>query len=127
MELTLAKKEIVTMVIGAQWNLYLSTLRKDGEKYRALLANMGAFINELSQAEKKVILVLNIPTGEELAPKYMVHRQLGGIAFRSGGIGVEALRRKYGNIQDDLLTVAKQSGAAEVINPTCAMRSFARA
>lgn len=125
--LAASKKNITTVVIGALWNAYLGDgkflIGKYGygsESYNEAILSLSAYIKELIRMGKKVFVMLNIPAGRELDPKYMVQR---GFKYyprffqiRSGGVSLDMLKQKYGPIQNDLAHLARESGAV-VINP----------
>jgi peptidoglycan/LPS O-acetylase OafA/YrhL len=128
--LTLATKRegVENVVIGAQWNGYLSSgyglahkIEPGSDSYYTALSNLSSFIHELTKNGKKVFLVLNIPTGNELDPKYIVQRRLkyfpNMFEIRDGGVDIDFLSKKYGSIQSDLAHIASRAGAI-VIRPT---------
>lgn len=132
-DLALARPEVSTVVISGQWLGYfgapISYTFEDGISlpvkigapgYTKALAALSDTIQELRQAGKRVILVLNIPVGEALDPRQTIHRQLSSfpnmIAPRDGGMELAPFLAKYGQIRSDLTKVARQSGA-EVIDP----------
>lgn len=121
------KEGIENVVIGAQWNGYLSSgyglaqsIEYGSDSYYTALSNLSSFIRELISQKKKVFVVLNIPTGNELDPKYIVQRRLeyfpNMFRLRDGGIDSASLANKYGLIQSDLTHAASQA-AAMVIKP----------
>lgn len=125
--LAINRDGIDNVVIGAQWNGYLSSgygltqkIEYGNDPYQAALANLSSFIRELVNHKKKVFIVLNIPTGNELDPKYIVQRRLeyfpNIFQVRDGGIDSASLAIKYGSIQSDLTSIASQAGAT-VIKP----------
>ena len=118
---------IENVVIGAQWNGYLSSgyglaqkIEYGSDSYYTALSNLSSFIRELISQKKKVFVVLNIPTGKELDPKYIVQRRLeyfpNMFKLRDGGIDRASLVNSYGLIQADLTRVVSQAGAI-VIKP----------
>jgi peptidoglycan/LPS O-acetylase OafA/YrhL len=124
---SLENKNVKNVVIGAQWNGYLSggfglngTFEFGTKDYMESLLRLSSYIKQLKNAGKKVYLILNIPTGIELDPKYMVSRGISNFPFflkiRDGGIERSFLDSSYGNIQVNLLRLADQSGAI-VISP----------
>jgi peptidoglycan/LPS O-acetylase OafA/YrhL len=127
LEMALARKEITTVVIAGQWNGYLSAgfglVGKFGygsEEYQMLLSHLSDYIQELKRHNKTVFIVLNIPKGNKLDPKYMAQRGFHSFStfflLRNGGISRTTLSETYGPIQEDLQRVASTSGAI-VINP----------
>jgi peptidoglycan/LPS O-acetylase OafA/YrhL len=121
------KPEVDTVVIAGQWNGYLDggwgLTKKFGAgsaEYVDALSKLGEYIQELRALNKRVFLVLNIPTGTELDPKYMAKRDLKSfpriLSVRIGGIPKVGLEKAYGRIQGDLAHMARDAGAI-VINP----------
>ena len=121
------KPEIDRVVIGAQWNGYLTSgfglakvIHLGDDAYEQALASLSGFIKEMVGSGKKVYLVTNIPIGREVDPKYIAQRDV--LAFpdvfklRSGGISKTDLDKKYGKIRGDLKRVGLESGAI-VIDP----------
>jgi len=119
--------EIDTVVIGSLWNQYLghgaSMTKKygiDSKEYVDALEKLSEYIKKLQALDKKVFLVLNIPMGKQLDPKYMVQRDLNSfpnvLSIRTSKISRDEFERAYGRIQTDLAHVAINAGAA-VINP----------
>lgn len=118
---------IENVVIGAQWNGYLSggygliqKIEYGSDSYYAALSNLSSLIRELINQKKKVFFVLNIPTGDELDPKYTAQRRIeyfpNMFKIRDGGIDTASLANRYGLIQSDLTRIASQAGAM-VIKP----------
>ena len=69
------------IVIGASWNGYLTTgnhlavkIEPNNFEYRSTLSRLTAYLKQLIGLKKRVFLVLNIPQGNELDPKFMVQR-----------------------------------------------------
>jgi peptidoglycan/LPS O-acetylase OafA/YrhL len=125
--LAINMEDIENVVIGAHWNQYLlngknlyKKIEHGNDSYYAALSNLSSFIIELINQKKKVFLVLNIPTGKELDPKYIVYRQIEHFPnifkIRDGGIDRESFANRYGMIQLDLIRLADQAGAV-LINP----------
>lgn len=121
------KPEIDTVVIGSQWNGYLAhgygMTKKYGvgsTEYADALNKLGGYIKGLRALNKRVFLVLNIPTGGSLDPKHLAKRDLTAfprvLTIQSGGIPKVQLEKAYGQIQSDLAQVAVRAGAT-VINP----------
>jgi hypothetical protein len=118
---------VKNVVIGAQWNGYLShgfaligKFGVDSKDYVDSLSRLSAYIRQLKIAGKTVFLVLNIPSGQELDPRYMALREFkrfpNFLNVRDGGIKRESIVASYGTIQDDLRKVAELNGAI-VISP----------
>lgn len=119
--------EVDTIVIGSQWNQYLSSgaamTKKYGvgsPEYADALNKLGRYIKDLRALNKHVFLVLNIPVGGALDPKFMAKRDLKAfprvLSIRSGGIPRAELEIAYGQIQADLAQEAVKAGAT-VITP----------
>lgn len=119
------KDGIESVVIGAAWNSYFSSgyglvqrIEYGSDSYHTALSNLSSFIRKLISQKKKVFIVLNIPTGKEFDPKYIVQRRLEHFPkifkVRNGGIDRTFLANKYGLIQSDLRRVAIQAGAVVI-------------
>jgi peptidoglycan/LPS O-acetylase OafA/YrhL len=122
-----SKPEIDRVVIGAQWNGYLTSgfglaqpIHLGDAAYERALESLSGFIKEMVSSGKKVYLVANIPTGKEVDPKYIARRDVlsfpNVFTLRSGGISKADLDKKYGKIRADLKRVGLESGAI-VIDP----------
>lgn len=121
-----SNNEIITVVIGAQWNMYLhdgSTLIGDwggGQNYEAALIQLSNDIKNFKLQNKRVYVIANIPTGIELDPIYRIQRKLSDfpviLRVRDGGIPLSILENKYGSTQLDLKDYTERSGAI-FINP----------
>lgn len=125
LKLAKEKPEVDTVVIGSLWNAYLkysvfltSKFGEGSPEYIDALNKLGGYIKELRALDKRVYIVLNIPSGNELDPKYMVQRDLTTfpkvLSFRSNGVRREDLDKTYGQIQTDMEHVAKSAGAMVV-------------
>lgn len=121
------RPEIDKVVIGGKWSAYLlggwGMARAFGvgtPEYEAALISLGAYIRELRALNKRVYLVLNIPTDPRLDPKRMVLRDLKSfpnvLSVRADPVPREALEMRMGQMQRDLEKTARDSGAI-VINP----------
>ena len=118
------KTNVKNVVIGAQWNGYLISgvcLIGDfgigGQDYQASLDKLGTYVKKLAASGKNVFLILNIPIGKELDPKYMALRGFRhNLLIRDGGIKRESIDSVYGQVQSDLKRVAESNGAF-VISP----------
>lgn len=121
------KKGVDTVVIGAQWNGYLSmgyglseTIEYGSDSYKSSLEKLGHFIRNLVSNDKKVFVILNIPIGGEIDPKHIVKRNLYDFPnifhITTSGIDRYKIDKMYGSIQRELSELSIQSGA-EVINP----------
>lgn len=132
MELALHESRIKKVVIGSQWNAYFSAeeglrccaLQGDyyvgSESYKKALVDLGLYLHKLKNAGKKVYIVLNIPKGNEIHPRFLASRSFKNfpdvITTREGGISLKVLREKYGEISSDLSKIAEMNGAT-VIDP----------
>lgn len=119
--------KVKAVVIGAQWNYYFlygnyldGKFGVGGADYITSLKKLGKYVADLKGMGKKVFVVLNIPVGKELDPKYMAVRGLeyfpNVIKYRAGGISRSQVDGMYAQIQSDLKMVAEQNGAT-VISP----------
>lgn len=119
--------DIRNIVIGAQWNGYLAhgvglngEFGFGGKDYIQYLDKLTGYIKKLESLGKNVYLLLNIPTGEQVDPKYMAKRMMGNfpniIQIEPGGISRQSESEKYGKIQEDLKLRAESAGAV-VIDP----------
>jgi peptidoglycan/LPS O-acetylase OafA/YrhL len=120
-------QNVKRVVIGAQWNGYLShgwaldgNFAIGSRNYLEALDRLSDYILELVKNGKSVFLILNIPTGDMLDPKFMIGR---GLEFfpsffylREGGVSRKSISERYGKIQDDLKKVAELNGA-KVVSP----------
>lgn len=127
LDLVKKKPGIVNVVIGGQWNGYLSGGHGLAEKigygsdsYKASLSKLAALIRHLLDQKKNVYIILNIPNGQELDPKFIAQRRLENFPavfrVREGGVDKAALDSRYGLIQADLARLAYKAGA-KVIKP----------
>ena len=133
LELALARPDISTVVLGGQWFGFLLNKRfnyfedsrswpidRASAGYYKSLAALENYIKRLKQANKRVFLILNIPIGKELDPKYMIQRTLAdypqAFTLRHGGIELSALNAKYGFIKADLTRIARNN-QIELIDP----------
>lgn len=121
------KPEINRIVIGAQWNGYLTTgfglvdpIHPGDAAYDRALSSLSGFIREMVSNGKLVYLVANIPVGKEIDPKYVAQRDISAFPdvfkLRAGGIDKTELERKFGKIRIDLKKVGFEAGAI-VIDP----------
>lgn len=114
-------KQVSTVVIGAAWNSHLvggSAL--DGsygygtQDYAHALSELTAYIKELKALNRRVILVLNIPTSSKLDPKTRFTREVSHfpgifISANNEGAPMAEILHDYGQLRDDLAEVANQS------------------
>ena len=115
------------VVVVASWNQYLSrgyALNGDfkfgSPAYKNSLVQLQNYLKRFKSQGKEVYLILNMPGGEEMDPKFMAKRTMQNFpnifSVRSGGIKREALINRYGSIQEDLLNVGRMAGVT-VIEP----------
>ena len=140
LKLALQRKEISSVVIGGLWYQYLSGAAREGGSlsyffagdgqeypiemgsagYQKALTALSDYIKVLNKNNKRVILILNIPTGDELDPFYMVKRSLKHFPHvfeaRDGGLNLKVFEEKYGRIKHDLIDVAA-TNKIELIDP----------
>ncbi|WP_338585892.1 acyltransferase family protein [Pseudomonas sp. MAG733B] len=121
------RPDISTVVIGSLWNAYLTNgtfmaarFGVGSSEYVEALNKLGLYIKNLRLLNKRVYVVLNIPAGNKLDPKYMVQRDLMSfpsvLSIRDSSVRRDDLDQLYGQVQSDLARVAKTSGAS-TINP----------
>lgn len=121
------KPEIDRVVIGAQWNGYLTTgfglaepIRQGDAAYEKALSSLSGFIREMVGGGKLVYLVTNIPVGKEIDPKYVAKRDIWEFPnifeLRVGGVDKAEIEKKYGKVRSDLKKVGVEAGAV-VIDP----------
>ncbi len=126
-ELIRTVPRIKTVVIGAQWNGRLaegSNLAGEThygtDSYKAALTNLSGFVRDLVAQNKDVYVVLNIPLGLPLHPRFIIKRDLTNFpyVFRIGKSGVDrtVFDGDFGLVQADLARVATAAGAM-VIRP----------
>ena len=118
---------VKNVVIGALWSAYLVNgyavnghYGYNGKDYLASLDRLSTYLRRLKNLGKNVYLILNIPTGNELDPKFMVKRSvnlfLPFFTLRDGGLSRHSFNEKYALLQTDLIKIANASGV-KVINP----------
>lgn len=121
------KQEIDRVVIGAQWNGYLTSgsglvepIHQGDAAYERALSSLSSFIREMVSNGKLVFLVANIPVGKEIDPKYIAQRDIRAFPdvfkLRTGGMDKAELEKKFGKIRSDLKKVGLEAGAI-VIDP----------
>jgi peptidoglycan/LPS O-acetylase OafA/YrhL len=136
-----AMPEIKTVAVAGIWNYYFGhdeelkrnypntahithNLEYGSEGYHAALAGLSAGLKELRSLGKETWLVLTIPIGMELAPRYMTERRLSNFPqvfrIRTGGFERAALEAKYAPIYADLTRIANEAGA-HIIDPTATL------
>lgn len=122
-----SQPDVKNVVISSLWNQYLfhgeGLVGKFGvgevDYYRSL-DRFGKYIKQLREIGKNVFVILSIPTGVELDPKYMAMRGFkyfpDFFLLRDGGVSRDLLSSKYGNVQADLKAISESNGAV-VITP----------
>ena len=113
-------------MIGATWNSYFingASLEGEygykSEKYIKGMGELSSLIEKIKTLNKKVILVLNIPTHENLNPKNKVKRDISNFSniFTIEG-NIEAnlneINNKYGGLREDLIWVARKSNVTYI-------------
>lgn len=135
LELTMADRNITNVVLGGQWFGFLKNNRfnyfdKEQEYpidtgntgYLQSLKSLKNYIEQLKANKKRVFLVLNIPVGDELDPKYMIERSFTNfpalLKLREGGIDPKQFLEAegYSVIRRDLKKIATMTDI-EVIDP----------
>jgi peptidoglycan/LPS O-acetylase OafA/YrhL len=135
LDYAISSKNITTVVIGGYWVQYLSNeansyfknndddkefIQKENNAYKKAFIELDKYIKILKSADKNVILILQIPTGDELDPRDSVKRTLGDFPHmlkrRNKFVSVGELDEKYGHIKNSIIEVAK-SNAIEFIDP----------
>jgi peptidoglycan/LPS O-acetylase OafA/YrhL len=134
MNFAVSNNQISTVVIGGLWYLYLSGQAltyyvNNGQKYPMQIGakgldygldQLGMFIRDLKSKNKRVVLMLNIPIGDSLDPKFLVERSVThpfNFKIRQGGIVLSQLENKYLAIKTGLIRIANENGI-ETIDPT---------
>jgi peptidoglycan/LPS O-acetylase OafA/YrhL len=90
-----------------------------GENSSMMLDLLRAYIADFRQAGKKVYLVLSIPTGNELAKRYALERNLtdfpamihGQNSGGKSGVNREILAQRNGELEAELERIGKEAGA----------------
>lgn len=122
-----SQPNVKNVVISSLWNQYMfhgeGLLGKFGvgqNDYLGSLKRLGLYVKQLREMGKNVYVILSIPTGAELDPKYMAMRGLkyfpDFFLLRDGGVSKSLLESKYGSVQADLKYVSEANGAI-VISP----------
>lgn len=131
LEIIKYRPQIDTIVIGAQWNGYLGAgygmaqpVQAGGPAYQNMLVSLQDYMTSLRKLGKRVYLVLNIPTGNQFDPKYMIKRDVtqlsDALSIRNVSVARQSLEEAYGQIQKDLTASAARAGAT-VIDPISAL------
>lgn len=117
-----------TIIIAAQWSGYLTSsalvFSKADETFLAIAARdraMSAFANTieaLRAANKRVVVVLNIPVSDDLDPRNMLKRHWNGnFSTNTEGILIEQWKAERSYLTGNFAEVAQRAGAM-VIDPT---------
>jgi peptidoglycan/LPS O-acetylase OafA/YrhL len=126
LDLIKSDPKISHVVLAARWNIYfnadskwkinnLSLQRSDGRD--AAINDLGKLIAKIVSNNKKVTLVLTIPTGSLLDPRNMLGRTFTGpVIVPLEVLKKESFIKENGDILMRIASVAKQNGA-EVIHP----------
>lgn len=126
-DLAAADETVRNVVIAAQWNGYFSVgygLQGDygshGKDTYKALQSFSRSIRLLTSQGKHVFVILNIPTGKEFDPKWLVSRGLRNFPrlteTRAGGTPRSAIDEQFGGLQHSIRRLAEAAGAT-VINP----------
>jgi peptidoglycan/LPS O-acetylase OafA/YrhL len=127
---------VTTTVVGACWYCYFVTEGRPESQYTYYFERDGVrtplndrvagdrrtFVTLRDMlsgfaASSRTYLVLNIPSGRALDPKYMVQRSLfRGFTVNAGGLDRNAFLTDYGPVRNQLLEIAQAAGVA-VIDP----------
>lgn len=133
LNLALTREDIRNVVIAGAWfgqlgsgtRYYLEgeqryAVRYDSEGYKKALAAFSSYLNILHSHGKKVFLILNIPDGKELDPKYMAVRSLKNfpqiMKINTTGLDKAEFERQYNPIKNDLVAIARKN-AVTIIDP----------
>jgi len=131
-----ARPEVTTVVIGALWDVYyvmgnFYQYEAGGKSERLAPRSLGtkqsmdslaAMIAGLVKSGKKVYLVLTIPNGQKVDPKFMVKRSLYPIGFnvdRDGlpvGYYLHSWYNQVGNLRAQLIDAGRRGGAT-IVDP----------
>jgi hypothetical protein len=128
------RPEVKTIVISAYWYGYFDEIStnyifEDNTPKKLYLGNMNGqiaafnslekLLDKLNKMEKKTYLVLNIPKGDALDPKYMINRSLMArppffdIKYRT--VSIDSLR-EYGFIDTALINISRRTKST-IIDP----------
>lgn len=123
-----SNNSINTIIISALWNIYFtgSYFQKDyqinvnSKEYIEALSNLSSDIKYYKSLGKKIYLILNIPMGDELNPKYIAKRDLMNFPnifkINQNGVNLNTLDSRYNIIKNDLILIAN-SNNINYINP----------
>jgi peptidoglycan/LPS O-acetylase OafA/YrhL len=133
--------EIKTIVVAGIWNYYFGhdeelkrnypntvpiahNLEYGSEGYRQALEGLAEGLKELAALDREIWLILTIPIGMELSPRYMAERRMENFPqifrIRAGGLERANLDAKYAAIVADLTRIARETGV-RVIDPVAAL------
>jgi len=130
---------VSTVLIAAQWPGYVGspdyTFMLDGRAQpldansatlAAALEAFGRTLRDLKQQGKQVVVVLNIPAGVSLDPRYVLHRRwTGGVELRTEGLDRAWWTQHAAAILQPLERIAREAGA-RVIDPVAELCQAAR-
>lgn len=127
LQIARSRPAVERVVLAGQWSNYLidgfAMTQKFGvasPEYADALRKLDSYIRELKAMDKQVFLILNIPTGKQLDPKYIIKREPSTFpavfTIRNEGVLRSDLESRYGQAQNDLASVATAAGAT-VIRP----------
>lgn len=129
--LLVAAKDVDSVVITARWTHYFTApsdyaYEKDGASHdlgssagrSAAFAEFEALVSRLADEGKTVYLVLDIPYGPQLEPKYIFKRSLkpSAIAIRSEGVSKVELQAKEKPLRDFLTSLSSRNNV-RIIDP----------
>jgi peptidoglycan/LPS O-acetylase OafA/YrhL len=127
-EIALSDHRIDRVVIASRWTSYFNknsewkingvSLGEQSARQQAM-ADLGRNIHELTARGKKVILVLNIPTGSQLDPRSIYPRTFKGTHSAQKKILTKEMfldENENGTIIDEVARIASVNGA-ELIDP----------
>lgn len=134
----LTHASVSTVVIAGLWYRYLSgeaptrLVRPDGTAEVMTIGSpslqmgldaLSDYMFSLKRQGKQVYLVLNIPMGDKLDPKFLADRSLlhpFAMKPRQGGIDLVELEARYGDIKAGLQRAAAKAGV-QVIDPAAVL------
>ena len=134
LELALSRPDISTVVIGAQWFVYLSgngqyfmlsdgrklAIKGNNEAYAKAMESLAHYIQRFKVANKRVYLILNIPIGNDLDPRSLVERSVYNfpnlLRITSKSVSLQNILDAYGKMRKDLIEIATMC-QIEVIDP----------
>ena len=120
---------IDTVYISAYWIAYLDifktyTIQQNGRQYSTAsepgqsyaIAALKQMMQEYRASGKRVVLILNIPDGDEFDPRTLVSRSLSGFHIKSGGSPRSDLLFEKLGLRTALVSAARDAGA-QIIDP----------